>query len=213
SEIYNVDILPLVFENVFKLNLPSIFPISDKAKECLLYRLEGLSKEETSDKLGFESTEIYLRFLNDNYISMQSIESQNPFQLWLNSNDYFGFEPDFDLEEIEKSDKISHFNDQKNKFFNKKISEIKCSYDFRSVCLPSGEKLSLTPKQASVLQILYNAMLNETSELSQGTIIQEVYGDVKTNRLKKLFNNNRIWDKLFENGSTKGSFKLRDKFK
>jgi hypothetical protein len=86
----------------------------------------------------------------------------------------------------------------------------KHSPDFRSVNI-NGRGFSLTPKQAQVIEVLWNAYSNGTPEVGQAAILEEVSPYTSTKRLKALFKGNEdAWDGLVEKAQQrKGMFRLK----
>lgn len=96
------------------------------------------------------------------------------------------------------------------KFFGLSIPkrDFKFSPDFCSVSI-DGLRFQLSNKQAHVVQILYENWKNNTPELFQALIINEVYGSTtKERKLKKLFHNDEVWKALIRKGARRGSIAL-----
>ena len=82
------------------------------------------------------------------------------------------------------------------------------SDDFRSIN-KDGREFTLTPNQAHVVQMLFEAWENKTPDLGQAHIIEEVSPDTSTKRLRDLFKTNlAAWKELIETVK-KGTFRLK----
>jgi len=80
------------------------------------------------------------------------------------------------------------------------------SPDFRSVSL-RGEQFSLTLMQAQAVQILFEAYQNETPEIGQAYILEELGSP--SGRLQDIFRSRKeVWGKLIIPGKTKGTYRL-----
>lgn len=78
------------------------------------------------------------------------------------------------------------------------------SADFRSV-KNNGKEYTLTSKQASVVELLYNAYMSGATELSQDYIIEQFRG----NRLRDIFRTSpEAWRELICKGTKKGNVRL-----
>jgi hypothetical protein len=92
---------------------------------------------------------------------------------------------------------------QRSKSFEK--NRFVHSEDFRSVDL-DGKKLTLTSRQAQVIQILFDEHENGTAEIGQAFILDRLGSG---SRLRDVFKSNiGAWKKLISSGSRKGTFRL-----
>lgn len=80
------------------------------------------------------------------------------------------------------------------------------SPDYRSVSL-RGKTFSLTPRQAQIIEMLYNAHKKGTPELGQHYILEEL--ESQASRLRDAFRSRpEAWDALIMKGKTKGTYRL-----
>lgn len=90
--------------------------------------------------------------------------------------------------------------------FTKSVEgEFTAGPDFRSV-RNKGVLYSLRPSQASCVQILYEAYLKETPEVSGDYILEKIGYNSK--RLSDLFKKHPAWGTLIIPGRTKGTYQL-----
>ena len=83
------------------------------------------------------------------------------------------------------------------------------SPDFRCIN-KNGEIFTLTPNQAQVVQMLFDAREGKIPDLGQVWILDRVSPDTSTKRLRDIFKNNlAAWEALIEPGSKKGTFRLK----
>ncbi len=82
----------------------------------------------------------------------------------------------------------------------------KHSDDFRSVNL-RGEQFTLTPQQAQAVEILHQAYLNDTPDLSQESILDRI-GTTSTRLSDTFRSDQKIWKTLIAQGAKRGTFRL-----
>jgi 7-cyano-7-deazaguanine synthase in queuosine biosynthesis len=80
------------------------------------------------------------------------------------------------------------------------------SSDFRSITF-QHEEYTLTPRQAQIVEILYEARSQETPEIGQDTILVRIDAPVGT-RLRDLFRDSPLWQTLVVRGKRKGTVRL-----
>lgn len=88
---------------------------------------------------------------------------------------------------------------------------IRHSDDFRKV-VKEGKEYILTPKQAQVIEILYNNFMKGTPEVGQDFIRESIYGHnvIITTRVRDIFKSSPDARKaLIEQGPRKGIFRLK----
>lgn len=79
------------------------------------------------------------------------------------------------------------------------------SNDFRSVHW-FGVQYSFTASQAAVVKLLWEADENDTPEMSQQAILEEIGSDCQ--RLSDLFKRHAAWGVMIVQGETAGSYRL-----
>jgi hypothetical protein len=80
------------------------------------------------------------------------------------------------------------------------------SDDYRSVTL-RGVRISLTSKQAQVIQILHKAYESGNPEVGNATVLEKL--ETGSSRLRDTFRSNpKAWAVLVRQGGTKGSYRL-----
>jgi len=107
---------------------------------------------------------------------------------------------DFSTESITKLVEMTSYSTKK--------SVLRFSQDFRSINV-NGQIYEATPKQASVLSLLFDNYEAETPAVAQGTIIEEIYSDTTHNSLRKAFGNNALYDLLIESGKRRGTVRFK----
>lgn len=85
------------------------------------------------------------------------------------------------------------------------VSGFRHSRDFRSVNR-NGKIFSLTTQQARVVELLLDAYLNRSPDLSQAYILEEL--DVPGSALRFVFRGSDAWTDLVVSGGTNGTFRL-----
>ncbi len=219
---WNIEQMGVMIKNGWTLNNDEdqflLMAESEKNKilECLMLRLSGLNEDEIMYKLGFPNEEKYCEWQVSQFIDIDPDRFRDPLKSWLEACEYFDLEPNIKILE----DHGTLAGDKHKSDSTKIIPQpaklppeppFRHSPDFRSVRAANGQSFTLTEKQAHVILELHKAYENGTPELSQAYLIEEVYGVVSENRLKKLFGNNEIWEALIENGKRKGTYRLKIK--
>ena len=82
------------------------------------------------------------------------------------------------------------------------------SQDFRSINI-DGQVPEATPRQASVLSLIFDHWEAKTPAVAQGTVIQEIYPESKHKSLRKAFGNDALYDLLIESGKSKGTVRFK----
>ncbi|MCH9032558.1 MAG: hypothetical protein IIB00_09915, partial [candidate division Zixibacteria bacterium] len=190
-----------------------------KLQRCLLLRLQAKSEEEIRAELGFSEQESYCKWQIKNMISQDSGILRDPFEAWLQACEFFGFEPSGELldqvtgqdsSSIQEPSRQSQADDpdsslnvengktrsdleQTGKSLNEPLPNrgFRHGPDYRSVVAANEKQFSLTAKQSDVIRILHENQQNGTPDVSRGYVVQEAYGNVSENSLKKLFDNNK----------------------
>lgn len=208
-----------------------------QVKQCLLLRLQGKSEEEVRRELKFTVHELFYKWQVNNLIDIDPGRLRDPMEAWVQACKYFNFEPNGELldqvsgqvdsgveasspnsqaidpgsPEVVKDNESSNGHKQSGDFPDNSNSTVGFRHgpDFRSVVAANGKPFILTAKQAAVIKLLHESYVNATPDLSQGYLIEEGYGSVKENNLKKLFDENEAWEALIESGKRKGLVRLR----
>lgn len=85
-------------------------------------------------------------------------------------------------------------------------SDFTYSPDFRWVCL-NGQPFTLTPSQAQVIRLLFEAHEKKTPELGQSYILEQI--ESTSRRLRDLFKSSpKAWKELIRPGAKRGTFRL-----
>jgi hypothetical protein len=215
--IWNIEQISAITQNAWALNtydLQGSAEELDKTRKCLLLRLQGKSEDEIEKELDFDDNEKYYQWQISRLIDIDPKRFRDPLENWLDACKFFDIEPNIEI--LENNTETSKSNAGGSSDTREHSSEkaqptapFKHSPDFRSILTYDGEFFTLTEKQAHVISELYNALESGTPELSQGFLIEAVYGDVAENRIKKLFANNEAWKTLIETGSRKGLVRLK----
>ncbi len=115
-------------------------------------------------------------------------------------------------EEIYRHELTRHSKALKNKLEKLDLSEddsFRHSVDFRSVYW-RGEVFSFTTQQAQVIEMLYQAYINKTPEVSHKYILEEI--GTPSSKLKDTFRKHPgfhpAWNSLIIQGKTKGTVRL-----
>lgn len=196
-----------------------------KSRECLELRLDGLTEDEIAKRLQFDDRKEYDKWLKQRELDTDPQAFQHPYEGWLAACEYFGVEPTPELfeslvqtcEDSGQSLETGASPEPETRAIvgpdkDDPIPGFRYSLDFRSLHLPTGRLLTLTERQAQVIETLFLSLANDTPELSQAFIIEEVYPGVSEKRLKRLFDDNELYELLIESGSKRGLVKLRTHF-
>ncbi|MBN4056828.1 hypothetical protein JYU19_00810 [bacterium AH-315-J21] len=232
---WDVDQLLTITRNAWALNTYS-HSQSSKMRQCLMLRLEGKSEDEISSEMEFSGQEEYYNWQVNCMIDIAPGRFRCPLEAWIQACEYFRIAPCRKLVDWitgHVPDSAHNENVREFSFSNESSFETKNlhassgqegpsnsqevslptrrfghSPDFRSVVTTDGERFSLTPRQAEVIKILLENHKNETPEVSQAFILNEVYPNTKVNSLKKLFSDDSIWNTLVIKGKRRDLFRL-----
>jgi len=214
---WDLEQLGLIIENASVLNminkhLPK--ERADRIRNCLLFRLRGLSEDEIKGELGFGNQEEYYEWQVANRINIISKDYRDPYDAWQNACEFFEIEPNIEiLDNVQISaatkDEPNASDSGPTGIQLPPITIARHSDGFASIVTSNGKSISLTGKQAHLISKLHEAYVNGTPELFQARLINEIYGEVKENRLQKLFGNNDAWNELIEKGRRKGLIRLK----
>ena len=97
-----------------------------------------------------------------------------------------------------------------NQVVEKKNQEnFRYSADFRSVKI-GRESFALTPKQAHMIQLLYDEYINGTPDVSGDHIVERISPNSNNIRPRDIFRSNlKAWNALVEPGRRKGLYRLK----
>lgn len=191
---------------------------------CLKHRLKGHSEAEIAEEMGFEDCSAYGVWLAKHALDIDSSRYRHPYERWVEACQLFGLEPSdglvdsltFGLTEAQLRTPLPRQgSDEVSLPVEEPVDPrpgFRHSPDFRSITLPDDRQLSLTERQAEVISRLYENLENGTPELSQSFLVEEVYPGVSEKRLRRLFNDNEVYDLLIESGSKRGLVRLRTEF-
>lgn len=227
--LWNADETAVILRNAQKLstkhqdNARSSEDI-EKVAACLKHRLAGLSEDEIAVQIEFSDRPEYNQWLIDCALDTDNSRHRRPYDRWLEACADFDLEPSDSLVDDLTCRNVTAVGS--NQLYSSDadpaatqsegpldpLPGFRHSPDFRSVALPNGRTITLTDRQAQVVQLLYQNLASGTPELSQAYIINEVYPGVSENRLKRLFDDNEVFDVLIEPGSKKGVVRLKKSF-
>ena len=86
-------------------------------------------------------------------------------------------------------------------------NQTKHSLDFRSVHW-FGKDYSFTASQAACVKILWNALQNDTPDVGGETLLEQ--SGSEGSRVRDIFKNHPVWNKMIVSGGSKGTFRLAD---
>lgn len=195
-------------------------------KNCLLGRLQGKSEVEIAHECGHAETETYKKWQVSRCFDIDYARFRDPYKDWLVACEFFGMTPDLTMYESQEvthetgpskpadqlkewMNNISSRQNTKNESKQESVNEFRHSPDYRSIVLRDGQKLVLTERQAGAVRILHEAAENQTPEVSQAYVIEEVYEETGESSLKRLFNDDSLYTLLIEPGPKKGTIRLR----
>lgn len=194
-------------------SLKDEFNLEKKKKmlRCLTLRLGGINEMEIGKKLNFKDYTEYLEWVQNHFISIESLCRVSAFDRWK-----------WAMHIVENFALIGKQN-AKIEVLKPNLSEsievaaqptkrqILFGPDFRSINM-DGKEFVATPKQASVLSYMFDQRKLGTRTLGVSTVLMEVYSKSKEKNLRKLFDKNELYDLLIEEGTSKGTVRLKDCF-
>ena len=193
--------------------------LDEKVMSCLIARLKNKSEEEVSKSLGFTNLGKYTEWLSSNQINFGVEDGLSQFEKREKARQELGLPMD---EEIEAMVGTSSNEESVKTTSSKTLNEsetagdpkesysnmLNFSQDFRSFYINSQES-EATPKQASVLSLIFDNWEAKTPAVAQGTVIQEVYPESNYKSLRKAFGNDTLYDLLIESGKSKGTVRFK----
>lgn len=215
--VWDIGQITAITKNGWALNrfqLPGSTEDAKKTRDCLLLRLKGKSEDEIFTKLEFSDNTKYLDWQITRCIDTDSKRYRNSLEDWINACQYFEIEPNAEILDkpalpISQESVAKPATAPSDAAIPSTTPQFRHSPDFRSVMSADGRSFALTEKQAHVISLLYGFYEQGVPEVSQAHLIEEVYGYVSENRLKKLFDDNEAWDALIEKGRKKGLIRLK----